>query len=464
MSSAVCALVAALLAAAPGAAAQSAQGACASSKPNSACTAIPQTALEPRASPSTAPGLPSPADTADGDRIVDRPIAPHGAGWKVARVPLAPFLLFGTGFEKGLKRLEYDHLQLKLKHWMQQLERKHIQPMLGGLGTGTGFAVGVKIFDHEFLHRRVRLEIPLQQSPSNYLQYGSLLAFNLAGERALFLEFSAQFRNRPKEDFFGLGNDSVAAFRTTYKLVDRSAGAALGTEFFGRTNRGMKSGVRLEASARYINTNIYGGLDDNFPVTQAVFPTLNGLARGSSLLRYGFSGSYYILDNPSDPHAGFRARAKYYRVDSRNSDPFNFNESGATAEGYIPLGKPRTLALRLLSEFRSARNGGRVPFYHLPFLGGSSTMRGFREFRFYDNAALLINLEYRYRVWKALDLVVFHDNGQVAPRGADFTWERFRGGFGGGMRVKGKKGATLQFFVGRSSEGTRYYISFKPEF
>ncbi|NWG13018.1 MAG: hypothetical protein HXY20_05725, partial [Acidobacteria bacterium] len=39
-----------------------------------------------------------------------------------------------------------------------------------------------------------------------------------------------------------------------------------------------------------------------------------------------------------------------------------------------------------------------TPFYLLPHIGGSSTLRGFNLDRFYGKSILLFSLEYRYRL------------------------------------------------------------------
>ena len=379
-----------------------------------------------------------------------------GKAKKIARIPLYPLVGLGKGFEKGLLVLEEKNLQQRLGYWQYWLEHHHLRPLTGGMGTGTGLALGVRIFDDHSLHPRIRFDMPLRYSTNHYQQFETTLGFSLVGERKLFLDFSTRYRSRPQEDFFGLGDASLEGDRTNYKLQDRTAGAAMGTEW-GRRGH-------FEFGLSYTNTNIFPGEDLRFPVTQQVFPGLTGLARGSSLLRYGFSALFADLDNLLDPKRGFRGRAHFHWVDSRNADNFHFYEYGLVAEGYLPLGTTRTLATRLWGDFRQERAAGQIPFYLLPHLGGARSMRGFREFRFHDANALLVNVEYRHRLWRLMDFVLFVDQGQVAPEPGDFSFERFRTGYGAGMRVKSPRGVALRFDVGRSNEGTRFYLTFSPEF
>lgn len=406
-----------------------------------------------RASDKTAPAA-SADSAAAPERIVARPMRP-GAGKRLARVPLYPLIGFGRGFERGLLFIEENNVQQRIGYWRDWLAERHLETLTGGMGPGTGFAFGLRIFADEFFSPRVRLEAPLRYSTNRYQQYGATFGFSLAGDRALFFDLHGQFRARPQEDFYGIGRASVEADRTSYYLRDRSAGASLGSEF-GPT--------RLEFSFRFTRAEIFRGRDKGFPSTEELFPDLPGLASGSALLSYGVRASTALLDDPADPHRGVRWAGRFLWNDSTDGGGFRFFDYGAEVEGYVPLGAGRTLALRGIGDFREPRAGGEIPFYLLPHLGGGQTMRGFREFRFRDRAAVLFNAEYRYAIWKYMDFVAFLDEGQVAPRPGAFTWRGFRTGYGGGLRVKGRKGVALRFDVGRSSEGTRFYFVFSPEF
>ena len=90
-------------------------------------------------------------------------------------------------------------------------------------------------------------------------------------------------------------------------------------------------------------------------------------------------------------------------------------------------------------------------------------MRGYREFRFHDNHAVLFNVEYRWRIWKLADFALFLDEGQVAPSISQIRLGDYKTSYGGGIRLKGAHGMAVRFDVGHSREGFRYYFSFGPE-
>jgi hypothetical protein len=421
----------------------------------------PASAKTLAANSAPAPELPAPPVAVEAtpsapsrERILDKP-ARHGAGYAVARIPLYPFIGLGKGFERGLRAVEENHLIEKQAFATQWLADRHMQLLFGGLGTGAGMALGINFFDNH-PDGRFRWQVPLRISNANYQQFETALSYSFLPKHRLFLEGRARYRNRPQEDYFGPGPSSTIAGRSNFQLQDRSIGGAIGSEF--------AAGARVDFSFSYVNANVGPGRDNAYPDTAAIFPALPGLARGSAILKYGVSAVYPRLDNPLDPHRGIRLRARFLLADSRNADNFNFYDYGASGDFYLPLGGPRTLALRAVADFRSPRNGGAVPFYAQPFLGGSSTLRGYREFRFYDNNALLFNAEYRWRVWKLVDLAGFFDAGQVAPSVRALDLDGFRKSYGGGLRFRGAKGVLLRFDVGHSREGTRYYFTFSPEF
>ena len=63
----------------------------------------------------------------------------------------------------------------------------------------------------------------------------------------------------------------------------------------------------------------------------------------------------------------------------------------------------------------SGREDGIVPFYLLPQLGGNFDLRGFNQYRFYDNNAFMAALEHRWYVFSGLEAAAFVDAGKTVP-------------------------------------------------
>jgi outer membrane protein assembly factor BamA len=391
------------------------------------------------------------------ERIVERPVEPRAAT-RIVRIPLAPLILFDRGLEKGLLWTEENRVTQRLTLRQGWLNRHHLFLQFGSLGAGSDTAFGIAYQHNDIARRGIRLSVPVMVSVNAYQQYESLLSVPVVAGRWLRLEFGPQFRSRPEEPFTGIGSDSRRGDRTSYFLQDRSGGARLAAEW-GRPSRG----ARVDFGFRYTNTDVFRGRNDDVPSTEQVFPGLAGF-EGASLLRYGFSASLRAIDNIDDPRRGFRTRGRLLWVDSLRADGFNHFEYGMETAGYLPLGGPRTLAMRLIGEFREPGRNGRVPFFALATLGGGGSLRGYKTRRFHDLSMLAVTGEYRYKIHRAADFALFADHGQVAREPGDFSLGNFRGSYGAGVRVRSRTGVLIRFDVARSNEGVRLHITFAPEF
>ena len=63
-----------------------------------------------------------------------------------------------------------------------------------------------------------------------------------------------------------------------------------------------------------------------------------------------------------------------------------------------------------------------------------------------------------------MDWGLFIDEGQVAPRVADFGLDRFHTGYGVRMFVYPKPNFPISFDLGRGSEKWRLYVNFNTNF
>lgn len=113
-----------------------------------------------------------------------------------------------------------------------------------------------------------------------------------------------------------------------------------------------------------------------------------------------------------------------------------FSRSSGTARGYLPLPFPleTTLALRA----GGARVWGDAPVQHAVFLGGGSTVRGYRNQRFAGDASVFSSAELRTRLAHVNLLVIRGEIGTLVHADAGRIWWRgdsadWLTGFGGGL-------------------------------
>jgi outer membrane protein assembly factor BamA len=153
------------------------------------------------------------------------------------------------------------------------------------------------------------------------------------------------------------------------------------------------------------------------------------------------------------------------RHDDRGNAGFAFRRVDVESLQLFPFfDKRRVIALRALGAFTDADSGNDVPFYLMPFVGGPETLRGFRERRFTDRNLVLLQAEYRYEVFAALDMALFVDAGAVAQRVSDLRLDQMKTDYGLGFRFGTRDNVVLRFDIGLGGEGTRYFVKFGPVF
>lgn len=174
----------------------------------------------------------------------------------------------------------------------------------------------------------------------------------------------------------------------------------------------------------------------------------------------GFSVEYGVVD------------ANRFEPVTLNKIPFkgNYLKSSFDVRRYFsrggrkttPQDRRTTLAVRL----RAGVVSGTVPFFEQYFVGGSESLRGYREDRFWGDNMMLISVELRKPIAQAITGVLFVDYGDAWGGSPEFNTESlpqsssFKGFFGTGvgMRVSTPIGH-LRLDYGVGSEGARTHFS-----
>jgi outer membrane protein assembly factor BamA len=129
-------------------------------------------------------------------------------------------------------------------------------------------------------------------------------------------------------------------------------------------------------------------------------------------------------------------------------------------------------------QLKTATTAGNLPFYSLPTIGGSRTLRGFIAGRFRDRSMWHASAEYRFWVLtrgfpipftKALrvervGLAFFADTGSVTEDWPDLFSSRVRASAGVGLRITLERDAPFRVDVGFSGEGVEVTAGFGLSF
>ena len=155
---------------------------------------------------------------------------------------------------------------------------------------------------------------------------------------------SAQYRDFPREDFYGIGATSLRLDRTDYRLRD-----------------GLYEGIvryRVErlsfmARAGLLQASIRPGTDSAFPDTGISNDegTAPGLLRSPDFVEVSGGAWLELRDEPRNPHRGAALGVAFSRFDDRHGNAFEFNRVLVDAREYIPLGSNRhVIALRQVTS------------------------------------------------------------------------------------------------------------------
>jgi hypothetical protein len=356
----------------------------------------------------------------------------------------APIWLLTSGMEKGLIKYETTYQRQRTDLWFARLRKRGITPYFGGTGEGTGFGGGL---GYLLGGKRTNLNLVGRMTTTKY-QDAAIAWTATAGISRFILEGSYQWR--PRENFYGLGQDSVKEQRTNFSLRQTWAGV--------RAELEPHSGVLFGAEYRTAWLQAGPGSNPALASPDAVFPGLPGYGEQT---RVRSLGSYLNLDGIRGEYqlGGAIHLGASYQEGLGASRLSYFNYEGQL-EGRLPVAHGRSAFVGQATIELTRRRGGSdpIPFYMLPHIGGSSTLRGFRLDRFYGANLFLLSLEYRYRLHPNFDATPFFDEGQIFDRTEDLSWLDWHRNYGFGFRYHTETGTVLRLEIGHSSEALQFHI------
>ncbi|MEO8680109.1 MAG: BamA/TamA family outer membrane protein [Vicinamibacterales bacterium] len=245
--------------------------------------------------------------------------------------------------------------------------------------------------------------------------------------------------------FYGIGPDSAPQQRRGYDYQPDE----MGVDAVFRPGRWFSMSVgtsRLGLTSQRHDVD-----DDPQPRPRELAP---GIGRN---LTYNVTRATAAID--WRPAQGYNTRGGLYRAtwqrhNEANDKPWDFRTSEYEVIQLLPLVHEQfVLAFRSLVTLSHTNGGDQVPLVLAPFVGGGSSLRGFRNRRFTDRNRVLVNGEYRWRPSRYLDMAVFLDAGQVAEHQKQFRFSSFETAWGAGFRLHGPTFTALRVEAAKGREG-----------
>lgn len=331
-------------------------------------------------------------------------------------------------------------------------EKSGFYPELSGMITGAGWISGGGGYRRWIDGDRMVFDASAAISWRSYkLAHTSFEFTNLLRSRVA-LGTELRWQDYTQNPYFGAGPETVETDRSEYRLKSLNA---VGYGRF-RPARWLTIGAN-GGWLRHPAIDVPAGtFRDDSPATRELFPrdAVFAVAEQPSYVHGEVSVTADTRDHRSHPRRGGVYRTAWTRYWARDLAAFSFQRFEAEAAHFVPVANSRlTLALRGWVAGTDTAEGAAVPFYLMPSLGGSNTLRAYSNYRFHDRHLAIVNVETRLALMTHVDLAVFADAGNVAARMTDLNLDKTS--FGVGLRLHTEKATFARVEVAHGKEGWR---------
>jgi hypothetical protein len=325
------------------------------------------------------------------------------------------------------------------------------------VGSGIGASAGYR---HDLFDRNARVVVEAGMTLRRYRMLRGDFSLPYLARDRVELGIEVSDWHNPQEDFYGMGPGSLEADRVSY-LYDRR-------EVQGRAVlrpiRAVETGVRYGR----VGSSLGSGTDRRFPSIEQRFGDVDapGLTDEPDYSYTDLFAAADSRDQPGNPRAGGYYGFLWRRHADRDLGRYSFRLFHADLQQFFPIfDKKRVIALRGRVTTTAADAGQAVPFYLRPTLGGGDSLRSVADYRFRDNNALSINVEYRWEAFSGLDMALFTDWGKVAARAGDLDFAGIERAYGVGFRFNTYKSVFLRIDAALAGADTpRLFFKFSKAF
>jgi len=321
--------------------------------------------------------------------------------------------------------------------------------------TGAGWVSAGPGYRHYFSDDRIMLDASAALSWHLYKMGQARFELPTLANDHLIVGAQAMWQDATQVNYYGIGPDSLEENQSQYRLQS--------TDFVGYVTATPNYWLSITGELGWLmrpNVESAGGsFAPNVPTTVQLFP--NDPAVSLSTQPNFAHGEAAIAADTRD-HRGYPTSGGLYRAAStfysdQSSGTFSFREYEAEALQLFPLADKRVvLAFRGWALHGQVPTGHQIPFYLMPAIGGSNTLRDYPDYRFHDNNILVVNAESRFAVYQHVDAALFVDAGNVAATFSELNLDKTN--YGAGLRLHTDSTTIARVDVAYGSNGWKLFF------
>jgi hypothetical protein len=367
-----------------------------------------------------------------------------------------------TGF------VEEPHFLTKTINWLDRQvnegggPKDGFYPELGNMITGAGWISAGPGYRHHLLGDRAEITASSAISWKLYKMAQARFELPRLAKDRVSVGTQVIYQDMLQVNYFGLGNDSLQADRSGYRLDD--------TDVFGYATVRPREWLSVNGRFGWIHQaklSTMTGWSVSYPNVTESFTdtTAPGLTQQPAFLHGDVSIAADTRNYAGHPTSGGLYRATASAYSDRDYGKYSFRRYELEAAQFVPIVRDKwVIAVRGFAVFSETASGNTVPFYLLPSLGGKNTLRGYYDYRFHDRDMEVFNAESRWGLFTHLDAAVFVDGGKVASQARDLDFSNFKTSYGVGVRVHSRQSTVGRLDVAHSREGWRVVFKFSDPF
>ncbi|NLH46886.1 MAG: BamA/TamA family outer membrane protein [Acholeplasmataceae bacterium] len=210
--------------------------------------------------------------------------------------------------------------------------------------------------------------------------------------------------------------------------------------------------------------DIYKGVADGYENAPQYFEEGDTVARQKenfgTTRSIGFTRAFDSRDNVNDPHEGKR---NSYSIEwAGMGGDFDFTKYSADWRYYYRMGASEDVLAFMVG---AGYADGTMPLSQRFAVGGSDSLRGYKDDQFKGNSMLRGTLEYRVPLMKKVQGVLFTDTGYAWDKNTEdnFDLGLMKYSYGVGLRINSPLGP-LRLDYGIGDDGGRFHFSFGGQF